>query len=68
MALKLIIFVCVSNTCRSPMCEYLLRDKISTAGLAEQFRVASRSLSEDYEPQGSAPNEQGQLVNANFHA
>jgi hypothetical protein len=46
------------------MCEYLLRDKISKAGLNEKFRVASRSLSEDYEPQGSPPNEQGQLVSA----
>lgn len=60
--MKLIVFVCVSNTCRSPMCEYLLRDKLQKAGLAEEFTVVSRSLSEAYEPQGSPANEQGQLV------
>jgi hypothetical protein len=60
--MKLIVFVCVSNTCRSPMCEYLLRDKLQKAGVAEQFHVVSRSLSEAYEPQGSPANEQGQLV------
>lgn len=60
--MKLIIFVCVSNTCRSPMCEYLMRDKIAKSGLSNEFKVVSRSLSENYEPQNSPANEQGQLV------
>ena len=62
MTAKLIVFVCVSNTCRSPMCEFLLRDKIQKAQLSGNFAVISRSISEDYEPQNSPANEQGQLV------
>ena len=44
------------------MCEFLLRDKIQKAQLSGNFAVISRSLSEDYEPQNSPANEQGQLV------
>ena len=62
MAPKIIIFVCVSNTCRSPMCEYMLREKLRAAGLSGEFIVASRSLTLDYEPEDSPANEQGQLV------
>ena len=44
------------------MCEYMFRDKVEKMGLSSEFSVASRSLSTDYEPQGSPANEQGQLV------
>lgn len=53
-----IIFVCVSNTCRSPMCEYLTKEKLSSLGITN-VTVASRSLTEAYEPEGSPANEQG---------
>ena len=66
MATKLIIFVCVSNTCRSPMCEYLFRDKLVKSGLDSEFSVVSRSLSTDYEPQGSPANERGLEVSDHF--
>ncbi|KAJ1422862.1 phosphotyrosine protein phosphatase I superfamily [Ochromonadaceae sp. CCMP2298] len=60
--MRLVLFVCVSNTCRSPICEYLLRSKLSELNLAEEYVVESRSLSEDYEPQGSPANEMGREV------
>jgi hypothetical protein len=57
---KLILFVCVSNTCRSPMAEYLFRRKIDLKKLGEgKFVVGSRSLSTDYEPEGSPASSQG---------
>lgn len=39
-----------------------MRDKIAKSGLSNEFKVVSRSLSENYEPQNSPANEQGQLV------
>lgn len=60
---KLIIFVCVSNTCRSPMCEYMLRDILQKNGLDNEFTVSSRSITEDYEPENSPANERGIEVN-----
>jgi len=62
---KLIIFVCVSNTCRSPICEYFMRSKLQHLKLDGSYEVASRSLSEDYEPQGSPANKAGQEVLVN---
>lgn len=57
--MKLIIFVCVSNTCRSPMVEYVARQKLAGMGISDQFTVASRSLCTDYEPEGSPASAQG---------
>lgn len=56
---KIIIFVCVSNTCRSPMAEYLCRDILSRYGLDTEYTVVSRSLSTDYEPECSPASLQG---------
>ncbi len=57
---KTIIIVCVSNTCRSPMAEYLCRQYLQNQGLHEApFVVISRSLSTDYEPEGSPASAQG---------
>ncbi len=57
--MKLIIFVCVSNTCRSPMAEYLCRKKLQEAGLSEEYSTCSRSLSTNYEPENSPASPQG---------
>lgn len=57
-----IIFVCFSNTCRSPMAEYLLRNKLETNGLGEKFRVVSRGLSDTVDPLNSHASFQGQKV------
>jgi len=37
-----ILFVCLGNICRSPMAEYLMREKIKLAGLQNRIRTAQR--------------------------
>ena len=39
-----ILIVCTGNTCRSPMAEVLLKDKIKQAGKEEDFLVLSAGL------------------------
>ncbi|MCI7353763.1 MAG: low molecular weight protein-tyrosine-phosphatase [[Actinobacillus] rossii] len=36
-----ILFVCLGNICRSPMAEYLMRDKIAKVGLSELIETDS---------------------------
>lgn len=38
-----ILFVCTGNTCRSPMAEYLLKDKLEKAGI-DNVEVFSRGI------------------------
>ncbi len=40
-----ILFVCHGNICRSPMAEYIFRDKIEKLGLGNQFHIASAATS-----------------------
>lgn len=40
-----ILFVCHGNICRSPMAEYIFRDKIEKLGLRDQFHIASAATS-----------------------
>lgn len=40
-----ILFVCLGNICRSPMAEYLMRDKIQKAGLADFIATDSAGTS-----------------------
>ena len=42
---KRIIFVCHGNICRSPMAEFIIKDKIRSRGLNEQFYVESAAVS-----------------------
>ena len=64
---KVIIVVCVSNSCRSPMAEYLLRHEIvkgkEGGSISGNYLVISRALSSDYEPEGSPASAQGVTVN-----
>lgn len=40
-----ILFVCHGNICRSPMAEFVMRDIVTKAGLAEQFHIQSAATS-----------------------
>ena len=40
-----ILFVCHGNICRSPMCEFIFRDKVQKLGLGEQFHIESAATS-----------------------
>ena len=39
-----ILFVCAGNTCRSPMAEYLLKDKIKKQNLEDKIEVKSAGM------------------------
>jgi protein-tyrosine-phosphatase len=59
---QLILFMCTSNTCRSPIAEAFAREYLKERGLKEKFDIASRGLSDQYEPPGSPASPQGVLV------
>ena len=40
-----ILFVCHGNICRSPMAEFVMKDMVEKAGLADEFRIASAATS-----------------------
>lgn len=40
-----ILFVCHGNICRSPMAEFIMKDMVEKAGLADQFYIASAATS-----------------------
>ena len=40
-----ILFVCHGNICRSPMAEFVMKDLVRKAGLADHFEIASAATS-----------------------
>ena len=40
-----LLFVCHGNICRSPMAEFVMKDMVKKAGLADQFEIASAATS-----------------------
>ena len=40
-----VLFVCHGNICRSPMAEFVLKDMVKKAGLADRFRIDSVAVS-----------------------
>ena len=42
-----ILFVCWGNICRSPMCEFVMKDLVEKAGLADQFYIESAATSSE---------------------
>ena len=40
-----ILFVCHGNICRSPMAEFVMKDIVEKAGLAEEYEIASAATS-----------------------
>ena len=42
-----VLFVCHGNICRSPMAEFVFKDMVKRAGLADRFIIASAATSRD---------------------
>ena len=42
-----ILFVCHGNICRSPMAEYVMKDLVQKAGVADRFEIASAAVSQE---------------------
>ena len=40
-----ILFVCHGNICRSPMAEFVMKDMVAKAGLADRFHIESAATS-----------------------
>lgn len=40
-----ILFICHGNICRSPMCEFVLKDMVQKRGVGDQFLIESRATS-----------------------
>ena len=45
-----ICFVCLGNICRSPMAEFIMKEKVKELGIDNQFFITSRAIS--YEEEG----------------
>ena len=43
--MKKILFVCHGNICRSPMAEFVMKDLVEKAGLADKFYIESAAAS-----------------------
>ena len=42
-----VTFVCHGNICRSPMAEFLMKDKLEKLGIANEFFVSSHAVSDE---------------------
>ena len=42
-----ILFICHGNICRSPACEFIMRDLVERAGRADDFVIASAATTEE---------------------
>ena len=42
-----VLYVCHGNICRSPMCEFVMKDLVKKAGLEEKIYVASAAVSRE---------------------
>ena len=42
-----VLFICHGNICRSPMAEFVMKDLVKKAGLADQFEIASAATSRE---------------------
>lgn len=40
-----ICFICHGNICRSPMCEFVLKDMVKKKGMEDDFEIVSRATS-----------------------
>ena len=47
-----ILFICLGNICRSPMAEFVMKDLVEKAGLADEFQYCKfcvRGCAESFE-------------------
>lgn len=44
-----ICFICLGNICRSPMAEFIMKDKVKRLGLSDKFLIESRGTSSEEE-------------------
>ena len=42
-----VLFVCLGNICRSPMAEFVMKDLVKKAGVAQLFEIASAATSRE---------------------
>jgi len=42
-----ILFICLGNICRSPMAEFVMKDLVEKAGLADEFQIDSAATSRE---------------------
>lgn len=42
-----ICFICLGNICRSPMAEFIMKDKVKKLGLTDKFHIESRATSDE---------------------
>ena len=42
-----ILFICLGNICRSPMAEFVMKDPVEKAGLADEFQIDSAATCRD---------------------
>ena len=42
-----ILFICHGNICRSTMCEFVMKDMVASAGMADMFEIASAATSRE---------------------
>ena len=45
--MKKVLFVCHGNICRSPMAEFVMKDLVKKAGIADGFTIASAATSRE---------------------
>ena len=45
--MKKILFVCHGNICRSPMAEFVMKDLVAKAGIADRVQIASAATSRE---------------------
>ena len=53
--MKKVLFVCHGNICRSPMAEFVMKDMVKKAGVADRFEIASCAASREEEGNGIYP-------------
>ena len=61
-----ICFVCLGNICRSPMAEFILKNKLLKLNLSKEIYVTSRATSYEEEGNDIYPKAKQQLIEMNI--